>query len=117
MRQTGSNFVTNGTTDTAMIRFRREAKAQGYEDDVKLWTCIPSCYSRPFLDAAADVDGTYVTLGYLPFEEANENEELSAFLSAVGESKANGFGALAWQAGVLSRQAVETVVEADGVNG
>jgi ABC-type branched-subunit amino acid transport system substrate-binding protein len=117
MRQQGIDFVTDGLTDTAMILLRREAKAQGYDDQVKVWTCIPSCYSKAFKQAAADVDGTYVTLSNLPFEEKDTNENLAAFVDSVGIDNANGFGALAWQAATLFKQAVDDVVKAKGPNG
>jgi hypothetical protein len=116
MRSLKIDSVTNGLTDTAMIRLRREAKAQGY-DGVKVWTCIPSCYSKNFLASAADVDGTYVTLGHLPFEEKDTNEDLAAFVDSVGDDKVNGFGALAWQSADLFKQAVDDVVAAEGPNG
>jgi hypothetical protein len=117
MRQEGIDFVTDGLTDTAMIKLRREAKAQGYDDKVKVWTCIPSCYSKAFKAAAADVDGTYVTLSNLPFEEKDTNEALAAFVDSVGIDKADGFGALAWQSAALFKQAVDDVVAAKGPNG
>jgi hypothetical protein len=116
MRSVGADFVVNGSNDASMIKLRREAKAQGY-DGVKRWACIPSCYSRAFREAGPDVDGTYVTLGHLPFEEADLNEDLGAFLEHVGVEKVDGFGALAWQAADLFRQAVDDVVEAEGPNG
>jgi hypothetical protein len=115
MRSLHIDSVTNGLTDTAMIRLRREAKAQGY-DGVKLWTCIPSCYSKAFLESAADVDGTYVTLGNLPFEEKDMNENLAAFVDTLGD-KVNGFGGAAWQSANLFKQAVDDVVAAKGPNG
>jgi hypothetical protein len=117
MRQEHIDFVTDGLTDTAMIKLRREAKAQGYDSQVKVWTCIPSCYSKAFKAAAADVDGTYVSLSNLPFEEKDTNEQLAAFVDSVGIDKADGFGALAWQSAALFKQAVDDVVEAKGPNG
>ncbi|MCU1484896.1 MAG: hypothetical protein JWN67_1642 [Actinomycetia bacterium] len=115
MRSLHIDAVTDGSNDTAMIRMRREAKAQGY-DGVKVWTCIPSCYSKNFLASAADVDGTYVTLGHLPFEEKDTNEDLAAFVDSVGD-EVNGFGALAWQSADLFKQAVDDVVADKGPNG
>jgi ABC-type branched-subunit amino acid transport system substrate-binding protein len=115
MRSQHIDSVTGGSTDTSMILLRREAKAQGY-DDVKLWTCIPSCYSKNFLASADEVDGTYVTLGHLPFEEKDTNDDLAAFVESVGD-KANGFGALAWQSADLFKQAVDAVVAEKGPNG
>jgi hypothetical protein len=52
-----------------------------------------------------------------PFEEANTNKELKAFVNTVGKDNVDGFGAQAWASGVLFQQAVENIVERDGVNG
>ena len=41
----------------------------------------------------------------------------AAFVDSVGLDKANGFGALAWQAATLFKQAADDVVKAKGPNG
>ena len=99
-----------------MVLARREAAAQGV-DDVAVWACALGCYSQKLLAAGPDVEGTYVWMQFLPFEEKDANAELAAYLDAVGEDKATSFGAQAWQAAVLFRTAVEDVVEEHGVNG
>ena len=113
----GSNFVYNGSNDRAMIAMRKEANAQGV-DSVKLWACSLACYTRNMVtQGGADVEGTYVWMQFLPFEEADTNDALKAYVDAVGEDKVDSFGAQAWQAGLAFQEAVETIVEEDGPNG
>ena len=76
------------------------------------------CYNRQFVEqGGADVDNQYVSLTFLPFEEASSNKMVSNFLKFTGKDKADGFGAQAWLAGILLRDAVNAVVKQSGVNG
>jgi ABC-type branched-subunit amino acid transport system substrate-binding protein len=111
----GANYFYTGSGDQSMVLARREAAAQGVAVDV--WACPLGCYTQKFLSAGADVEGTYVWMQFLPFEERDSNAELAAYLDAVGEDQATSFGAQAWQAAVLFRQAVDDVVAEHGVNG
>ena len=77
-----ANYVYNGSNDTAMINMRREAAAQGL-DSVKVWACSLACYTEKFKAAGADVEGTYVWMQFLPFEEKGSNQELDNYLASV----------------------------------
>jgi ABC-type branched-subunit amino acid transport system substrate-binding protein len=115
LRASNGNYVYNGSNDRAMVNARKEAKAQGL-DSVEVWGCSLSCYSPLFLEAGgADVDGTYAWMQFLPFEEADQNEQAQAYLDSVPEPDA--FGAQAWQAAVVFKELIDGIVEADGVNG
>jgi hypothetical protein len=116
MRQHGSNFVHNGSSDAVMIKMRKETEAQGYTG-VKVWTCHLSCYTETFRRAGNTVDGTFIYLSFLPFEERERNEELAAYIDSVGESKVDSWGAQAWQAAGLFEEAVNDVVARKGANG
>jgi hypothetical protein len=116
MRRAGSNVVFNGSADFVMVKMRKETKAQGY-DGVKLWVCNSSCYTKAFRQAGAEVEGTYTSLSFLPFEEKDTNDELAAFVRSVGETKVDSFGAYAWQSAVLFKQAVDDAVAEHGLNG
>ena len=116
VKAANSNFVYNGSNDRAMVAMRKEAKAQGL-DSVKVWACSLACYTRNFLaTGGADVEGTYVWMQFLPFEEAESNEALAAYVDAVGADKVDSFGAQAWQAAMLFQHVVEKIVESDGPN-
>jgi hypothetical protein len=57
-------------------------------------------------------------LFFVPFEEAKQNKSVNAFLKAIGgKSKADGFAAQAWTAGLFFRDVVNNVVKAHGNNG
>jgi ABC-type branched-subunit amino acid transport system substrate-binding protein len=117
LKARGGNFVYNGSNDVAMIRMRKEAKAQGL-DTVKVWACSLACYTRNMLSqGGADVEGTWVWMQFLPFEEADTNPELKAYVDSVGANKVDSFGAQAWQAGVAFRQVVQDIGAKDGPNG
>ncbi len=112
-----SNFVYDGSNDVAMVRMRKEATAQGLTG-VKIWGCSIACYTKAFLaQGGADVEGTYVAMGFLPFEEGSYNAEDQAYVNAIGVSKADSFGANGWQAAVAFQTAVDSVVKQDGPNG
>lgn len=116
VKAASSNFVYNGSNDRAMVAMRKEAKAQGL-DTVDVWACSLACYTRNFLaTGGADVEGTYVWMQFLPFEEADANEALKAYVDAVGAGKVDSFGAQAWQAAMLFQHVVEKIVESDGPN-
>jgi ABC-type branched-subunit amino acid transport system substrate-binding protein len=117
VKAANSNFVYNGSNDRAMVAMRKEADAQGL-NSVKVWACSLACYTRNFLaTGGADVEGTYVWMQFLPFEEADSNKALKSYVDAVGANKVDSFGAQAWQAAMLFKHVVDKIVDTDGVNG
>jgi hypothetical protein len=112
----GSTYVYDGLNDIGMIRMRKEAAAQGLTS-VKVWACSLACYTKAFLaEGGADVEGTYLSMQFLPFEEAKYNAEDEAYVSSLG-SKVDSFGANAWQAAGAFKAAVDSVVKQSGPNG
>jgi len=100
-----------------MIKMRKEAKAQGIDSSKVLWSCSLACYTKNMTaQGGADVEGTYVWMQFLPFEEADVNPEVKAYVDSVGADKADSFGAQAWQAAVAFKQAVDGIVKAGGPN-
>jgi hypothetical protein len=84
---------------------------------VKVWDCTPACYDPQFLaQGGANVEGEYIAINQLPFEEANSNKMLANFIKYTGKDKITGFGADAWAAGVMLRDAVNAVVKQGGNN-
>jgi len=55
-------------------------------------------------------------LTFLPFDETKSNKMLASFVKYTGKDKVTGLGASAWAAGVLLRDAVNTIVEKGGEN-
>jgi Periplasmic binding protein len=111
----GSNFVYDGSNDVAMIRMRKESAAQGLST-IKVWSCSIACYTKAFLSqGGSDVEGTYLFMNSLPFEEASTNPADQAYVTALG-SKVDSFGANGWQAALAFQQAVNTIVDKNGPN-
>jgi ABC-type branched-subunit amino acid transport system substrate-binding protein len=112
----GSTFVYDGSNDVAMTRIRKEANAQGVSS-VKVWSCSLACYTNAFIpQGGSDVEGTYLWMQFLPFEEASTNAADQAFVTAMGPSKLTSWGAQAWQAGMAFQQAVNSIVAKSGPN-
>jgi ABC-type branched-subunit amino acid transport system substrate-binding protein len=112
-----SNYVYNGSNDRAMAAMRKESAAQGVSS-VDVWGCSLGCYTQNFLETAgSDAEDTYVWMQFLPFEEADTNDALAAYMDAVGADNADSFGAQAWQAALLFQHVIDQIVETDGING
>ncbi len=112
-----SNYVYNGSNDRAMAAMRKESAAQG-ATSVDVWGCSLSCYTQNFLETAgSDAEGTYVWMQFLPFEEADTNPALQAYVDSVGADNVDSFGAQAWQAAMLFQNVIDQIVATDGVNG
>jgi substrate-binding family protein len=118
MKQRDSTYAESISDYKSSVFLRREAKVQGITS-VKVWGCALQCYDAKFLsEGGADVDGQYTALFFIPFEEANRNKSVAAYLKNVGgKGNADGFGAQAWTAGLFFRDVVDNVVKADGRNG
>ena len=117
IKNKSSNYtiLTNGTF-SMNVELRKEAKLQGVSS-VKVWDCTPACYDPQFLaQGGANVEGEYIAINQLPFEEANSNKMLANFIKYTGKDKITGFGADAWAAGVMLRDAVNAVVKQGGNN-
>jgi ABC-type branched-subunit amino acid transport system substrate-binding protein len=119
MKTSGSQFAESGATYQGLIKWRSAAAQQGLTS-VKAWSCVLTCYDQGMLASASVVDGTYVTIPFLPFFDPAERAAVPAlktYVDAVGSANANGFGIQAWASALLFKKVVEDVVAAKGVNG
>jgi ABC-type branched-subunit amino acid transport system substrate-binding protein len=117
IKQHNSNYVANYVDYRAMVLLRKEASVQG-ANSVLVWDCTLACYDQSFLDEGGqEVEDTYVTVTFVPFEEAKQNASIRNYLKYVGRDNADAFGAQAWAAGLFFRDVVGNIVEADGENG
>jgi len=117
IKDTDANLVMNQLNYASNVSLRKEAKLQGVTS-VKVWSCPVSCYEKGFLEqGGADVEGHFVPLTFLPFDETKSNKMLASFVRYTGRDKVTGLGAAAWAAGILVRDAVRNIVARDGVNG
>jgi ABC-type branched-subunit amino acid transport system substrate-binding protein len=118
LKDEGSNYAQSGSAFNSTVLLRKEAKLQGLTDPDFIWDCTLQCYDKNFLSqGGADVEGQYVSTLFLPFDETSSNKSLANFIKYTGKDKADGFGIQAYSSGLLLQQAVEAIVESDGVNG
>jgi hypothetical protein len=70
------------------------------------------CYDKRLIQEGGNaVEGQYVWLNFLPFEDKGSNAELDAFLKY--DKNADGFGAQAWIAGEIFARAVNDTMKAN----
>ena len=82
-----------------------------------MWGCSLACYTKHFLEAGwRDIEDTYVWMQFLPFEEADTNEALKAYVDSVGADKVDSFGAQAWQAAMAFKHVINEIVAEQGPN-
>ena len=117
MKSDGSNYSLNVLAVNSEIELRSEAQLQGLTDPNIVWACTEACYDKSAKQNANVMNGTYVTLSYLPFEEANSNAMEKNFVKYVGPDKIDGFAVSGWVAGLEFAQAVKNTVAKHGVNG
>jgi hypothetical protein len=118
IKQHNSTYAQSISDYKSSVQMRKESKVQGVSS-IKVWDCSLTCYDAKFLsEGGADVEGQYAALFFVPFEEAKQNKSVDAFLKSIGgKSKADGFAAQSWTAGLFFRDVVNNVVKADGNNG
>jgi ABC-type branched-subunit amino acid transport system substrate-binding protein len=113
----GSNFVYNGSSDFSMALYMKEAVAQGVDMSGVVWSCNVSCYTRRLLEQGGGaVEGTYVWVQFLPFEESDTNAALQDYVDSVGPDKTDTYGVMSWQAGLAFQEAVNQLVIDQGPN-
>jgi len=117
MKADGSNLQYTIGAVNGMIAVRSEAQLQGLTDPKIIWVCTTACYDKALHDQAETMDGTYLPLQFLPFEESKSNPMLANFVKYVGRDKADAFAAYGWVATMAFADAVKAVVAKDGVNG
>jgi len=117
MKDHGSTYAFDGLNDASVIALRKEAKIQGLTT-VKVWDCGAQCYDKDLISSAnaADMEGQYVTINFLPFEEAKTNKMLANFLKYIGRDKADGFSLQAFSSGLVLRDAVNNIVTSGNKN-
>ncbi len=117
MRDANSNFAYTGSDDQSMIKWRSEAEAQGMDVESITWMCQLACYTPSFLEAGDVVENTYMWIWFLPFDEADTNQELADFMEAIDDPFPPAWAAGSWADGVLFEQVVNGIVAESGPNG
>jgi ABC-type branched-subunit amino acid transport system substrate-binding protein len=118
MKQDQSNYALMLQAVNGVVQERQEAVLQGLTDPKIVWECDLACYhSKVFTDAGSAVEGTYMQLAFLPFEETSSNAMNKNFVKYVGKDKLSGFASWGFTAGLEFQQAMQEVVAKNGVNG
>ena len=115
MKDSGATYARHGGNDVGVIALRKEAKIQGV-NTVKVWDCSLQCYDKDMVssDNAADTEGQYVWVPFVPFEEAKLSPMTASFLKYIGKDKADGFSVQAFASGLALAELVDNAVEAGG---
>jgi Periplasmic binding protein len=104
-----STYARNGLDYKGTVLERKEAQVQGV-NTVKVWDCSVQCYDKRLIQEGGNaVEGQYVWLNFLPFEDKGSNAELDAFLKY--DKNPDGFGAQAWIAGEIFARAVNDTMK------
>ena len=117
MKNGGANYNLTGTPVDNLISMRQEAQLQGLTDPKFVWTCQIQCYDNKTTQAGDVMANTKIVMNFLPFTETKANKTLAAFVKYVGKDKINGFAVWGWVSAMLFKQAAESVVKTQGVNG
>jgi hypothetical protein len=117
MKEDGSNLAFSTAAVGGTMEWRSEAKLQGISDSAVLWAVPSGGYDKTLKQNASVMDGTYVVMNFLPFEEASSNAMLANFLKYVGPDKATGFSVYGFSAGIAFADALRDVVAKHGTNG
>ncbi len=63
------------------------------------------------------MNGEYMAMTFLPFDEGSANPMTKNFVKYVGKDNLNGFASWGFTSGLLFQQAAEAVVKKDGKDG
>jgi ABC-type branched-subunit amino acid transport system substrate-binding protein len=111
LKNTKATYARNGLDYKGTVLMRKEAQVQGV-NTVQVWDCSVQCYdSRLISEGGNAVEGQYVWLNFLPFEDKGSNATLDGFLKY--DKTPDGFGAQAFIAGEIFAQAVNDTMKAN----
>ena len=117
MKAKNSNYALDTAAFQQMVALRKEAALQGINPKSVVWDCWSNCYDKRFIQqGGADVEGQYVALSALPFNETKSNAALATYVKSTGSDKVDGFGEYAWIASLLFRDSVNAIVKRGGNN-
>jgi ABC-type branched-subunit amino acid transport system substrate-binding protein len=118
MKNDNSNYGLSLQAVTGVISERQEAQLQGLTDPNIVWQCTLACYyDDGFMKAGDVMNGEYMSLTFLPFDEGSANPMTKNFVKYVGKDNLNGFASWGFTSGLLFQQAAEAVAKKDGNDG
>jgi hypothetical protein len=118
MKNDSSNYGLSLQAVTGVVSERQEAQLQGLTDPKIVWQCTLACYQDDAVIKAGSVmDGEYMSLQFLPFDEGSANPMTKNFVKYVGKDNLNGFASWGFTSGLLFQQAADAVVKSKGADG
>ena len=118
MKTANSNYGLSLQAVTGVVLERQEAQLQGLTDPKIVWECTLACYQdNGFIKAGSVMDGEYMWLTFLPFDEGSANPMTKNLVKYVGKANLNGFASWGFTSGLLFEQAAKAVVQQKGANG
>jgi ABC-type branched-subunit amino acid transport system substrate-binding protein len=115
MKADNSNYGLSLQAVPGVIAERQEAQLQGLNDPNIVWVCSIACYyDDSFVKAGDGVNGEYMAMSFLPFDEGSANPMTKNFVKYVGKDKLNGFASWGFTSGLLFQQAADAVVKKNG---
>lgn len=118
MKTDNSNYGYSAAAVTGVVQERQEAQLQGLTDPKIVWECTLACYyADAFTKAGSVMDGEYMYLTFLPYDEGSVNPMTKNFVKYVGKDKISGFASWGFESGLLFQQAANAVIQKDGKNG
>jgi ABC-type branched-subunit amino acid transport system substrate-binding protein len=113
-----ANYAQSGLAVNSTVRWRQNAAQLAPDLDVT-WFCTSQCYDANLFAAGNDVvEGTYVSTLTLPFEEADSNPYMQAYLAIAeeGDYKTDSLGFQAFVAGLAMMDTIDAIVAEQGPN-
>jgi ABC-type branched-subunit amino acid transport system substrate-binding protein len=118
MKTDNSNYGYSAAAVTGVVQERQEAQLQGLTDPKIVWECTLACYyADAFTKAGSVMDGEYMYLTFLPYDEGSVNPMTKNFVKYVGKDKISGFASWGFESGLLFQQAANAVIQKHGKNG
>jgi hypothetical protein len=106
-----SNYASNLLDYTGTVLERKEAAAQGVNDQVKVWDCALNCYDKKLISAGGSaVENQWAWLSFLPLEDKGANPELDALEKYV--KNPDSWAMQAWLAAEAFTRAVNDAMKA-----
>jgi hypothetical protein len=112
------NYAQSGLAVNSTVRWRQNVAQLAPDADIT-WFCTSQCYDPNLFAAGNDiVDGTYVSTLSLPFEEADTNPLMQAYVTIAEEGgyKTDSLGFQAFVAGIAMTDVIQGIVDSEGPN-
>ena len=78
MKIDDSNYTFSAVSVNGAIALRSEAQLQGLNNPHIVWECPIGCYDKALKANASVMDGEYIAMNFLPFEEASSKRRCKA---------------------------------------